>query len=385
MAVRLALAVVVLAAAASAAGTPSAPSSLWRRHPHNPVIVPGFPIRPGGPLGISVADASVLYDEDERRWKMWFATGWDEAGGSRVGIKYAESSDGVAWTIGKGLALEPGTAPAEWDHTNVETPSVVKNPSAPAERRYMLWYAGGNVRRRSIGRGFPYYQIGLAFSRDGRRFTRVPANESPYAWSGLVLVVQHALPALPEATDGVLADPDVLLKDGVFHMWFSTLALNRRGEVVTGGIGHAVSRNGVSWRASRKNPLPSLMRERPIIPSTQPSVVWNERKRSFEMWYSNDRTVELEQVPEDAREFAASGYWYASSKDGDEWLTLYAAGRDFRWDRRSAPERYGLVSGVEVVLRQGEYRMYYNALGAIKVPARWPHAMIWGMNLAIRR
>ncbi len=385
MAVRIALAVVVLTAVASAAGTPSAPAALWRRHPHNPVIVPGFPIRPGGPVGVSVADASVLYDEDERRWKMWFATSWDEAGGSRTGLKYVESPDGVAWTIGKGLSLAPGSAPSDWDHTNVETPSVVKHPSAPVDRRYMLWYSGGNVRRRSIGRGFPYYQIGLAFSRDGRRFTRLPANESPYAWSGLVLVVQHALPALPEVTDGIIADPDVVSKDGVFHMWFSTLALNRRGQVVTGGIGHAVSRNGVSWRASRKNPLPSLMRERPIIPSTQPSVVWNERKGSFEMWYSNDRTVELDDVPENAREFAASGYWYASSKDGDEWRTLYATGRDFRWDRRYAPERYGLVSGVEVVLRQGEYRMYYNALGAAKVPARWPQPMIWGMNLAIRR
>lgn len=385
MAVRIALAVVVLAAAASTAGTPSAPVALWRRHPHNPIIVPGFPIRPGGPPGVSVADASVFYDEDERRWKMWFATAWEERGGSRTGVKYAESPDGVAWTIGKGLALAPGTAPADWDHTNVETPSVVKHPSAPAERRYMLWYSGGNVKRRSMGRGFPYYQIGLAFSRDGRRFARLPANESPYAWSGLVLVVQHALPAWPEVTDGVIADPDVVLKDSAFHMWFSTLALNRRGQVVSGGIGHAVSRNGVSWRASRKNPLPSLMRERPIIPSTQPSVVWNDRKRSFEMWYSNDRAVELDDVPENAREFAASGYWYASSKDGDEWRTLYAAGRDFRWDRRFAPERYGLVSGVEVVLRRGEYRMYYNALGAAKVPAGWPHPMIWGMNLAIRR
>lgn len=385
MALRFALAIVLLAAAAPAGGAPPAPALLWRRHPHNPVIVPGFRVTPGGPAGVTVADASVLYDEDDRRWKMWFATGWDQPAGSRIGIKYAESPDGVAWTIATGLALEPGPAPSDWDHTNAETPSVVKDPSAPPDRRYMLWYSGGNAARRSINRGFPYYQIGLAFSRDGRRFTRVPAAESPYAWSGLVLVVQHALPASPEVTDGILADPDVLLQRGVFHMWFSTLGLNRRGEVVTGGIGYASSRNGVSWHGSRKNPLPSLMRERPIIPSTQPSVVWNQQRGLFEIWYSNDRAVELAQFPQDAREFAASGYWYASSKDGEEWLTLHGAGRDFRWDRTSDAERYGLVTGVEVVLRQGEYRMYYTALGVTKVPPRWPHPMIWGMNLAIRK
>lgn len=348
-------------------------------------MVPGFPIRPGGPAGVTVADASVLYDEDDRLWKMWFATAWDEEAGPRIGIKYAESRDGIAWTMAKRLALEPSAAPSHWDHTNAEMPSVVKNPSAPPERRYMLWYGGGNSTRRAMARGLPYYQIGLAFSRDGRHFARLPAAESPYAWAGLVLVIQHALPGFPQVTDGAVADPDVLLKDGIFHMWFTTIALNRRGEVVTGGISHAISRGGSSWHPSRKNPLPSLMRERPITASTQPSVVWNARKRSFEMWYTNDRTADLDQLPKGARGMAASGYWYASSKNGEDWLTFHGAGRDFRWDRHSAPERYGLATGVEVVLRQGEYRMYYNALGANKVPEGWPHPMNWAMNLATRK
>ncbi|MGH2404695.1 MAG: hypothetical protein ACRDGN_09535 [bacterium] len=389
MVLRFALVAVVLAAAASAFGTLSSPSPepapRWHRYSLNPIIVPGFTIRPGGPVGVTVADASVLYDEDERRWKMWFSTGWDDKGRSRTGIKYAESSDGIVWAIGKGLALAPSAVPSAWDATHAESPSVVMDPSAPPERRYMLWYSGGNTTRRSMSQGVPYYQIGLAFSRDGRRFTRIPAAESPYAWAGLVLVVQHALPAFPQVTDGVLADPDVLLKGGIFHMWFSTIALNRRGGMVTGGIGHAISENGVSWHASRKNPLPSLMRERPIAPSTQPSVVWNPRKGSFEMWYTNDRAGELEELRPEAREFATSGYWYASSRDGEEWFTLHGAGRDFQWDKHSASERYGLVTGVEVVLRKSEYRMYYNALGTSKAPPRWPHPAIWAMNLAIRR
>jgi hypothetical protein len=381
----LVLAVVIASGQASFAPRIGAPASPWQRYPHNPIIVPGFAVRPRGPVGVHMTDASVLYDDEDQRWKMWFATGWTEGATPRTGIKYAESRDGIAWTLDPGLALEPGPARAAWDYTNTDTPSVIKDPLARPDRRYMLWYAGGNSTRRTIGRGFPYYQIGLAFSRDGRRFTRVPAAESPYAWAGLVLVVQHAFPALPQVKDGVLTDPEVVRRGGIYHMWFSGLAQNDRGMTVTKGIGHATSRNGVSWKASRKNPLPSLMREHPIAPSSQPSVIWNPRKAAFEMWYTNDRDEELKRFASETREFAASGYWYASSTNGVDWTTLHGRGRDFRWDRRNAAEHYGLITGAEVVWRRGEYRMYYNALGTSRAARSWPQPVIWAMNLATRK
>lgn len=117
--------------------------SRWQRFPNSPVIVPGFQAKPGGPIGVNVADPSVLYDSTERKWKLWFATGWGEAKDKRLVIKYAESGDGISWDVQAVPALEPATNARAWDYTQVETPAVLKNPSAPPERRYMLWYAGG--------------------------------------------------------------------------------------------------------------------------------------------------------------------------------------------------------------------------------------------------
>ncbi len=141
----------------------------WQRHTDNPIIVPGFRVTPGGPIGQIVADPSVLYDEEDKKWKMWFATWWKTGlpapQDTRIGIKHAESDDGVRWTVQEGWALEPGATRADWDYANTETPAVVKYPSTSPERRYILWYVGGNLLQREIQPGFPYYQIGMAFSR----------------------------------------------------------------------------------------------------------------------------------------------------------------------------------------------------------------------------
>ncbi len=42
--------------------------------------------------------------------------------------------------------------------------------------------------------------------------------------------------------------------------------------------------------------------------------------------------------------------------------------RDFTWDKNFSSEEYGLMTGVNVVLRQGEYRMYHNVFGSQGIP-----------------
>lgn len=359
-----------------------AQSGAWARFDNNPIIVPGFPAVPGGPRGVNIADPSVIYDQEENKWKMWFATGWDEQGSPRIVIRYAESADAKTWNILPTPALDrPGDSGA-WDYTNVETPAVIKNPSAPKERRYTLWYSGGNTKERAIDGHFPYYQVGVAFSEDGKRFTRLPASESPFGKPGLSFTVKDAFPAFPKATDGVAADPEIVLKDGTFHMWFSSIGMDQKGAGVIAGISHATSQDGIRWTASNKNALQSLWGNNPGE-TQQPSVLWNHKLGQFEMWFTNDSEKDKEKLP--AAADGATGYWHAVSKDGEQWTISPAKERDFNWDKKFPSEEFGLVTGVEVVLKNDTYYMFYNAYGSKSVPSGWDAPAVWAMNLATKK
>lgn len=360
-------------------GSPAGAS--WERYADSPVIYPGFQITPGGAFSVATGDPSVLYDEEERKWKAWFSSAWPEGTNGRVGIKYAESDDGRNWMVQDGLALGPTGATNDWDGTDADTPAVVKNPAAPAAQRYLLWYSGGNTMQRTIG-GSPYYQIGQASSSDGRTFTRVASADSPYGKAGLTLMVQDVFPAYyPLVQDGVVADPDVVLKDGVYHLWMSSIGLTTTGEYVAAGMSYATSTNGINWSPAPVNPLPTLTRNSFTFP-VHPGVLWNHSQGYFEMWYKCDTDSELEQLP--TQESGMVGYWHAISLNGEEWITYYNQGRDFTGDRSYAFESYNLMAVGDVVLKDGDYYLYYPAYGTNKVPA-YMIPPVWAVNLAIRR
>ena len=111
--------------------------------------------------------------------------------------------------------MTTGVDPGDWDFDRMETPSVVKVPSNPPERRYVMYYTGGNFEAvASPFPGYPWYQIGVAFSADGRSFERLPASESPYADSptpfenidGLVWYGSDAFPNMATMHDGLVID-----------------------------------------------------------------------------------------------------------------------------------------------------------------------------------
>ncbi|MBI2440438.1 MAG: hypothetical protein HYV35_03605 [Lentisphaerae bacterium] len=360
-------------------GSPA--GSSWERYAGSPVVYPDFEITPGGAWSMATGDPSVFYDEQERKWKMWFSTAWAEGTNGRVGIKYAESADGKNWIIQDGLCLGPTGNTNDWDATDADTPAVVKNPAADATRRYLLWYSGGNKMQRVIGAS-AYYQIGLAFSADGKTFARLASAESPYGKAGLALMVQDAFPAYPSVQDGVLTDPDVVLKDGVYHLWMSSIGLTATGEYVTAGMSYATSSNGINWIPSPTNPLPTLPRENPVALAVHPSVLWNQSQGYFEMWYQSDSDSELEQLP--IKEAGMVGYWHAISLNGEEWINYYNQARDFTGDRSYPFESYNLMAFGKVVLKDGEYYMYYPAYGTNNVPFYLTSPM-WAINLAIRR
>ena len=86
-------------------------------------------------------------------------------------------------------------------------------------------------------------QIGAAFSADGQHFSRIPAEDSPYAntslpWcdgcstAGLVLWGRDAFPGLPGVADGLVADPELAVDDqGVIHAFFSSMPVDADGNV----------------------------------------------------------------------------------------------------------------------------------------------------------
>jgi hypothetical protein len=346
------------------------PAAGWQRQTQNPLIVPKLTATT---LDFGPADPTVLFDTEDLKWKAWFSSTLKDIASANetMTIKYSESLDGVSWSSPQ-VAFQAAGDPTAWDHTHAETPAVIKNPNpaAPASRKFMLWYAGAN---KTLAPGenrptaFPYYQIGLAYSADGKSFTRhAPGlNNRP----GLVLVANAALfgAGLPGVFgDGLVADPEVIYRDNVYHMWFSSYAetVPQRTPLAF-GIAHVTSNDGVTWTAPHANPLSTLAKSGEVAAGQQPSVLFNPTASRYEMWFSNDTDAEKATVPCSFN--TAIGFWRAVSSDGVTWSPDYSK-RDLSYDTRLGYESLGFLTGVEVVLYNGTYRAYYSAWGTEQIP-----------------
>ena len=131
------------------------------------------------------ASPFALYDEDERKWKLWYAssTGWIVVHGRpepRYQIKYAESEDGVSWERRNTVCLDysfEGEANAR--------PCVIKENG-----RYRMWYCfRGSVNYRTDKE--QAYRLGYAESRDGihwdRRDDEVGIERSADGWDSVMM------------------------------------------------------------------------------------------------------------------------------------------------------------------------------------------------------
>ncbi len=359
-----------------AVGTARAPWPLmqietaWTREAANPIALP-FGLMDEGETDLAVADPMVLWNQERGLFQAWWSTTvigiYGPDGPPVNGIRYAESSDGIHWTVQRELAFATDLGdPSAWDGTNAETPFVVRVPGNPPARRYLLYYSGGNSSTCSTG-GAPCYEIGLAFSPDGKAFSRLPASESPYGEAGLVLRGEQALPEVTGMALGIVADPTLVLEpDGTFRMWMSSAAFDPSGNALAFGIAHAASADGIHWTPTPGNPLATLRRSGELSSGQQPSVLWNPAKQRYEMWFTNDRPGDTARVP--ATMFQAFGFWHATSTDGIRWEPEYGDEPDFRWDAAYPGERWGLLTGVHVMLHDGQYRLYYAAWSSTGVP-----------------
>ena len=131
-----------------------------------------------------------------------------------------------------------------------------------------------------------------------------------------------------------------VLKDGVWHMWYTGQARNYSR------IGYATSRDGVHFTRRSKNPV--LIPERPHegYSVMNPYVAWDAKRAVWRMWYASGETYEPNVL------------CYAESKDGLKWEKsllnpIYVKGAKKSWEQDR-------VGGCEVhPLPDGRWVMFY--------------------------
>ncbi|MEW6732037.1 MAG: hypothetical protein AB1489_11985 [Acidobacteriota bacterium] len=367
--------VMVIALASNGAEKPSRVPKKWVRSNTNPVIVPeSLPVASTA-LYPFVSDASVMFDEG--KFKMWHNYGGadnikDESSG-RARVAYQESDDGINWRLVSAPSLDVGeSVGTAWDRTNSEIPSVIKDESLPDghPRRYRMYYAGldrelENLPFEELVKIGMLYGIGLAFSPDGKQFTRLPAEESPFSLAGLVFVPNP--PTLDRDTFDFLsvADPHVIKKDGRYFMWYTSgvrEANSGRGLFV---IAFAISDDGIHWIKQGPVILPdrSFELRSKIVSIGRPYVIFKDGR--FEMFY--DAIID----DNNPLQNTAIGIAFAVSLDGKNWTK---APKPIFISNNGQAERSGIIVGCAVLFKDGVYNLYY--------PAADPDFNRWNINLA---
>ncbi|MBI4613065.1 MAG: hypothetical protein HY720_05595 [Planctomycetes bacterium] len=213
---------------------------------------PALPVNPPpNRYHVAHGDPCVVLDPhapSEARYKMYFGS-CEEGGTTRTGI--AISADGDRWRVdtsvstnGKeGIVLDLGPEEA-WDSSRAESVCVIVVPGAPAARRYEMWYSGAGPMDFGDGEKHTIYQLGHAWSADGRQWERDPANPvvraSEFDW-------QRRDPGYAGMGDPCVVRLDDAPEDRRYMMWF-TAAYGRQTEKDTAYcIRVATSPDGSTW------------------------------------------------------------------------------------------------------------------------------------------
>jgi hypothetical protein len=345
---------IVMTDAANTCLPQSAVGSFYRRQP-NPRFVAGRSFG-DGKMDTAIADPDLRWDGSQ--WHLYYQSphGTSFTTPGPMVIRHATTANLADWTFDETPALTVSSDSTAWDTTHAETPSIVYNPDAPADRRYLMLYSGASAT--FPGYAFPAYSIGAAFSPDGKTFTRVAASESPKSKAGLVLTGGDAYPG---AGGAIVADPEVAYVGGTYHLWFSSFACEGTNcsTVKAYGIGHATSSDGIHW-AIDAAPVPSLLRASADLKTggAQPSVIYDDVHCRWEMWLTSDSpSTENDNQPIEFNNMV--GVWHATSTNGTSWTINYNQLRDLVWDQTAAGEHLGLLTGADVAIKTtGRYMVY---------------------------
>jgi predicted GH43/DUF377 family glycosyl hydrolase len=187
----------------------------------------------------------AIFDGSQKLWKKWRVI-------SNAKIFYSESKDGSNWTQTSEPAFEKSNDASDWDHSVVNHPVIVFNEKAPKSKRYMLFYSAYNDSGK-----YPFGGIGLATSSDGKNFTRLNESLSAYKKQGLVVSTESQEKDNEDKDNAgaILFEPQIIWKDGNYHMWCSKIYFDDSGDPSSAGISHAISKNAISWKVSSNDLL----------------------------------------------------------------------------------------------------------------------------------
>ena len=323
-------------------------------------------------LDTSIADPDVRFDPTAGRYELYFgaehAAAFADVTKAHV-IRRATSVDRVTWTVDDAPVFAASSDVAAWDHSHADAPTVAWNPDAPADRRYLLLYAGASRTFPHPGYTVPEYSIGAAFSADGKNFVRVAAGQSPHGQAGLAITGAQVYPA---ALGAIVRDPDVVYVDGVYHAFFSSFSCEGANCAAVSdlGVAHASSTDGITWTVLEA-PIKSLLRASSddTTGGQQPSVIYDVEHCRWELWQTSDLANENDNQPVELDNMV--GVWKAESPDGHQWSVFYAGPREIAWSASSpaAGEKLGLRSGVDVAQNSSGRLMLYVGFDDQNVPA----------------
>jgi hypothetical protein len=213
--------------------------------------------------------ACVLYDKDKFggsfAYKIWYWTG--AATTDMSCMKYAESNDGITWANLQTLTqdvvfkLVDGITPGLFYH-NYGCGFLKYNPSPtnilgnPFTFKYTMFY---DISSEGFGAGSNQESIGLAYSNDGLSWFRYNnPNATGYDTPVLIPSGGGTTPIT-----GLLFDwdgthefrPSLVIDSKIYHLFYSGSNVNfNNGLPYAHGIGHATSRDGVTWTEDYDTP-----------------------------------------------------------------------------------------------------------------------------------
>ena len=333
----------------------------------NPRYLPGAAYT-DGKIDTSISDPDVSWDGS--KYQLYFmashGTAFASTDQTQV-VRHASSADRVTWTVDDAPVFTVASDAGAWDETHSETPTVIYNPDAPADRRYLLMYSGSRALFPHPGYNFQHYSIGAAFSADGKTFTRVTATESPHGKAGLVLTGKQVYPG---STNAIVADPELAFVNGVYHLWFSSFACMGPdcATITDFGISHATSTDAVRWTVLEA-PIRSLLRASADTKTggQQPSVIYDAAHCRYELWLTSDVGTENDAQPIEFNNMM--GVYKGESTDGITWSLNYTRPRDLAWSATAAGEHLGLLTGADVAQNTSGRLMLYVGFDDQNVPA----------------
>ncbi len=189
---------------------------------------------------------------DDGEWIMFFGSN-DSGVSTQIGR--ATSSDLQNWILDTIQIMVPLGPTGAWDDTEVETPFVLIDETAPASQRYKMWYAGkGNA---GSNRPDFAYQIGYAYSSDGINWIKYndPSNDGDprFAESDPVLPIpefivvgEDTIPETISYDSWSTAEPSVVFGNDTFKLYY--LGLGLVDDVFAHWVALATSTDGYHWQ-----------------------------------------------------------------------------------------------------------------------------------------